>query len=122
MKLTHAEALYLYDTLYLPEGGSRDLLLKVGGAIMLTKDRGDTNVEFTLSELWSIREQAKSSVVVGQEKVGLNLIYKLAPLLGKLMRGYDIEELRDKLKEEPNAGNTDPDTSNTGYEAPREPC
>lgn len=59
------------------EGPYPNLLLKIGGAILESESqKGLITVHLTLNELWMVREVAKSSVVVGSERVGLSLLLK----------------------------------------------
>lgn len=127
MQLTRNETLYLYDAISIHDpivgrdGDYPDLLLKLGDALISTKGGTETKVEFTLRELWAIREHAKSSVTLGGEQVGINLIYKLAPLISKLMRGYDLREIQEILKEIEDA-NDNPSADNTDDRAQSAAC
>ncbi len=88
MELTQLESLYLSDSISMFMQSTPDalpgqalpfpnLLLKIGGAVLETAEQRDTAVaHVSLSDLWIIREVTKSSVVVGSERVGMNLLSK----------------------------------------------
>lgn len=85
--LDSLEALYLSDQLSMHTNtvplGDREVIhpwlqLKIGSALLYTKDHVTKNyeVEFTEKELWALVEYAKSSVQIGSTKVGTNLADK----------------------------------------------
>ena len=86
VQLTQLECLYISDSLSmftqgppdeLPGQGSPspNLLLKIGSAVLETEQqKAPVELQFNLNELWVLRETATSSVVVGGEWVGLNLL------------------------------------------------
>ena len=105
IKLTLLESLYLSDSLsmftqgppeVLSESASPlpELLLKIGAAVLET-DRTKEPVEVALSlhELWIVREVAKSSVVVGSERVGLNLVIKVYEGLRQFAAAPDVDSV-----------------------------
>lgn len=88
IQLTRKEALFLSDQIsaFAPppemevEGWPplRELVLKVGAVLQDQQDeRTPCLVHFTTAELWLLREFAKSTVMVGGEKVGLELLMKI---------------------------------------------
>ncbi len=126
VELTQHEVTFLSDSLSIftqgPSPESRaypDLLLKMGAAFLeMGPSKLISCVALSRDELWMIREVAKSSVSVGPERVGLNLLTKAykglrrlhaeAPLhaviaeLGEKVDGTDAptsEDCRSKLKE-----------------------
>lgn len=88
IELTQLESLYLSDSISMFMQGTPDalpgqampfpnLLLKIGGAVLETAGQRDTAIaHVSLADLWVIREITKSSVVVGSERVGMNLLFK----------------------------------------------
>ena len=89
IELSHLESLFLSDSLSIFTQGPPDaplnqlspyptLLLKIGGAVLETEQlKCSAKVSMAIAELWMIREVTKSSVVVGSERVGLNLLLKV---------------------------------------------
>ena len=105
IKLTLLESLYLSDSLSMftqgpPEVLSDsasplpDLLLKIGAAVLETdRTKDPVEVALALHELWIVREVAKSSVVVGSERVGLNLVIKVYEGLRHLAAAADVDSV-----------------------------
>ncbi|HZX50297.1 MAG TPA: hypothetical protein VFE94_04125 [Candidatus Paceibacterota bacterium] len=104
MELTPGEILYLSDHLSMFGQGPPDalpgqnspypqLLTKICSALLETvSTEKPTTVRMELSELWIIREVAKSNVMVGHEQVGLQLVGKVcAGILGLTANEY-VEE------------------------------
>ena len=115
--LTQLEATYLSDSISmhqhgppnaLQEEGSPypDLLLKIGGAILelgLDENKeGRATIRCTINELWVMREVAKSSAMIGSERVGFELLHKIFEgiqvLEGELA---NISDLRVSSVDEP---------------------
>ena len=105
IQLTQLESLYLSDALSMFTQGPPDalpgqaapypnLLLKIGGAVLETQQRS-APVSLSLSpcELWVIREVAKSSVVVGNERVGLSLLTKVYEGIRALAAQSDVQSV-----------------------------
>lgn len=111
IQLTLLESLYLSDSLsmftqgppdVLSESASPfpDLLLKVGAAVLETdRTKEPVDVALSLNELWIVREVAKSSVVVGSERVGLNLVIKVYEGLRHLAAAADVDSVVGALGE-----------------------
>ena len=111
IQLTLLESLYLSDSLsmftqgppdVLSESDSPlpDLLLKIGAAVLETdRTKEPVEVALALNELWIVREVAKSSVVVGSERVGLNLIIKVYEGLRHLAAAADVDSVVGALGE-----------------------
>ena len=103
IELTQLESLYLSDALSMFTQGPPDalpsqaspypgLLLKIGSAVLETEQRkAPVVVEVTIGELWIIREVAKSSVVVGNERVGLTLLLKIYGGIRTLAADSDVQ-------------------------------
>lgn len=103
--LTLLESIYLSDALSMFMQGPPDapagqaspypvLLLKIGGAVLETdQKKAPVTVHLNLSELWMIREVAKSSVVIGSERVGLSLLLKVYEGIRALAAESDIESV-----------------------------
>ena len=89
LEITQMESLYLSDSLSMFMQGPPDsipgqaspyptLLLKIGGAVLETdQQKHPVSIQVGLPELWVLRELTKSSVVMGSERVGLNLLIKV---------------------------------------------
>ncbi len=102
LELTQMESLYLSDSLSMFMQGPPDsipgqaspyptLLLKIGGAVLETdQQKQPVSVQFGLSELWVLRELTKSSVVMGSERVGLNLLLKVYAGIQALSAESDV--------------------------------
>jgi hypothetical protein len=111
VQLTQLECLYISDTLSmftqgppdeLPSQGSPypNLLLKIGSAVLETEQqKAPVELQFSLNELWVIREIAKSSVVVGGERVGLNLLLKIYRGIRALIAESDVQAVVNDLGE-----------------------
>ena len=114
IELSHLETLFLSDSLSMftqgppgSLGASIDqlspyptLLLKIGGAILETEQtKAATKVSMTIAELWMIREVAKSSVVVGSERVGLNLLIKVYEALRTLSAEPNMQSVVNDIGE-----------------------
>ena len=111
VQLTQLECLYISDTLSmftqgppdeLPSQGSPypNLLLKIGSAVLETEQqKAPVELQFSLNELWVIREIAKSSVVVGGERVGLNLLLKIYQGIRALIAESDVQAVVNDLGE-----------------------
>lgn len=109
LELTKLECLFLSDALSMfapgPPGNGEaspypDLLLKILSAFLEADPAGTpVVVSMTQSDLWVIREVAKSSVSVGSEKVGLNLLTKVARGLLSVTAHGEIQALVDKMGE-----------------------
>ena len=110
IQLTLLESLYLSDSLsmfaqgppeVLSESASlQDLLLKVGAAVLETdRTKEPVDVALALHELWIVREVAKSSVVVGSERVGLNLVIKVYEGLRHFAAAADVDSVVGALGE-----------------------
>jgi hypothetical protein len=70
------------------------LLMKIGGAVLEAEPQGHpATVLLDIFELWMIREVAKSTVVVGSERVGLNLLVKTFEGIRALTARPDMESL-----------------------------
>lgn len=106
--LTPLEVGYLSDALSAYAGplpGTRttpypDLLKKVGSAFLeVNNEKHDGNettfIMVTLDELWIIREFAKTSVMVGNEKVGMSLAVKSYSGIMEFDREPELAELED---------------------------
>lgn len=99
VEVTSNEALYLSDRLsiyhyehpdseeYSPFPG---LLLKISAVILAD---APIKVALTSNDLWCIREEAKSSVKIGVENVGLNLLKKVY----KALLGLAAESVAEGL-------------------------
>ena len=117
LELSHLESLFLSDSLSIFTQGPPDapinhlspyptLLLKIGGAVLETEQmKCSARVSMVLAELWMIREVTKSSVVVGSERVGLNLLLKVYEGIRALSAEPDMQSLvsvfGEVLEEEP---------------------
>ena len=111
LQLTLLESLYLSDSLSMftqgpPEVPSDsasplpDLLLKIGAAVLeIDRTKEPVDVALSLHELWIVREVAKSSVVVGSERVGLNLVIKVYEGLRHLAAAADVDSVVGVLGE-----------------------
>jgi len=105
IELTQLESLYLSDSISMFMQGTPDalpgqampfpnLLLKIGGAVLETAELGNTAVaHLSLSDLWIIREVTKSSVVVGSERVGMNLLSKAYTGILALCAESDVQSV-----------------------------
>lgn len=117
LQLTLLESLYLSDALSMFTQGPPDalpgeaspypnLLLKVGGAVLEAEQKkAPVVIHVTLNELWMVREVAKSSVMMGSERVGLNLLLKVYAGIRALTAESDMEavigDLGEVAEEEP---------------------
>lgn len=111
IQLTLLESLYLSDSLsmftqgppeVLSESASPlpELLLKIGAAVLETdRMKEPVDVALALQELWIVREVAKSSVVVGSERVGLNLIIKVYEGLRQFAAAADVDSVVEAFGE-----------------------
>ena len=102
LELTQMESLYLSDSLSMFMQGPPDslpgqaspypnLLLKIGGAVLETdQQKHPVSIQVGLPELWVLRELTKSSVVMGSERVGLNLLLKVYAGIQVLSAESDI--------------------------------
>ena len=110
IQLTQLEGLYLSDALSMFTQGPPDelgqgspypdLLLKIGSAVLETAQyKAPVTVHLSLVELWMVREVAKSSVVVGNERVGLSLLLKAYEGLRALVAQADMQGLVDDFGE-----------------------
>ena len=111
VQLTQLECLYISDSLSmftqgppdeLPGQGSPypNLLLKIGSAVLETaQQKAPVVLQLGLAELWVIRETAKSSVVVGGERVGLNLLLKIYEGIRALIAESDVQAVVNDLGE-----------------------
>jgi hypothetical protein len=109
--LTQLESIYLSDALSMFMQGPPDappgqgapypvLLLKIGGAVLETEQKkAPVTVQLSLYELWTVREVAKSSVVIGSERVGLSLLLKIYEGIRALSAASDMESLVNALGE-----------------------
>jgi len=89
VQLTQLESLYLSDSMSMFTQGPPDalpgqvspyptLIQKIGGAVLEThQHKRAVTVQFDLGELWMVREVIRSSVVIGNERVGLKLLLKV---------------------------------------------
>ncbi len=105
IELSHLESLFLSDSLSIFTQGPPDaplnqlspyptLLLKIGGAVLETEQlKAAAKVSMGLTELWMIREVTKSSVVVGSERVGLNLLLKVYEGIRALSAEPDMQSV-----------------------------
>ena len=105
IELSHLESLFLSDSLSIFTQGPPDaplnqlspyptLLLKIGGAVLETEQtKAASQVSMTIAELWMIREITKSSVVVGSERVGLNLLLKVYEGIRALSAEPDMQSV-----------------------------
>ena len=105
IELSHLESLFLSDSLSIFTQGPPDapinqlspyptLLLKIGGAVLETEQmKAMAMVSVNLAELWMIREVTKSSVVVGSERVGLNLLLKVYEAIRALSAESDMQSV-----------------------------
>lgn len=103
LQLTVLESYYISDAvsehtpnLPPPDGEFHaypDFILKLGGAILeATQTKKNMTVEMSLIELRVIREVCKTSIVVGSERVGMNLMLKVYEGLRTLSAGGYISE------------------------------
>ncbi len=104
IKIGSLEALYLSDAISMFQHGPPmagvdfsafpDLLVKVGACVLYTEEHKgiETGLGLTVEELWMVREVAKSSVVVGSERVGLKLLVKA---YGELMKVFPEHLISD---------------------------
>ena len=111
MELSHLESLFLSDSLSIFTQGPPDapdnqlspfpnLLLKIGGAVLETEQlKSSAQVSMVLAELWVIREVTKSSVVVGSERVGLNLLLKVYEGIRTLSAEPEVQSVVSALGE-----------------------
>ena len=111
IRLTLLEGLYLSDSLSMFTQGPpdvpfesasplQDLLLKIGAVVLETdRTKEPVDVALALHELWIVREVAKSSVVVGSERVGLNLVIKVYEGLRHLAAAADVDSVVGALGE-----------------------
>lgn len=91
---TENELLYLSDTFTAftpwPENfndfDTFNLIRKIGFGLIYIKEKPSTTAPITLSleELWTIRDYCKSYAMMGNEKVGLNLLYKMYRAINQL--------------------------------------
>jgi len=111
LKLTVLESYYLSDAvsefmpnLPPPDGEFHaypDFILKLGGVVLdATQMKKDVVVEMSLVELRVIREVCKTSIMVGSERVGLNLTLKVYEGLRTLSAGGYIND-HDGVEEGP---------------------
>jgi len=132
--LTQREAIYLSDALSMhmvgPPGYDDwhpypSLLRRIGAAVLATQPRAaqppPTNAEVAVDEidLWVIRETAKSSVLVGNEQVGMNLLRKVYTLL---LEEDDDETILKQAREvvqryQPDADSDSDDSADAGPKA-----
>ena len=104
VELKELEALYLWDNLSIEaeppalpfqDASFPDMFLQINECIAATK--GDTTktypCEFTLADLWLIKEVTKSSAQVGQARVGIEIIHKIIPAIKELSQTDEINEL-----------------------------
>lgn len=122
VEITFREALYLSDALSCHAEGPKgqgsaypDLLLKLGSAILQADpesspvgEKPAVMVAFSWPELWIIREAAKTSAAVGQERVGFNLlrkVYRALQTLSAEMEAGSALAAPTADVAEPNAGN-----------------
>lgn len=111
VEITQLEGLFLSDALSMfsqgpPDAMSEqaspypDLLLKIGSAVLeLDRNKTPVTVCFDLNELWMMREVSKSSVVVGGERVGINLLVKVYSAIRSLSAGSDVDSAVDNFGE-----------------------
>ena len=111
VELNQLESLYLSDAITMFTQGPPDsslgqappypnLLLKIGGAVLETHQlTAPVIVRFSLSELWVLREVTKSSIVVGDEHVGLYLLLKIYKGIRALVAETDIQSVVNSLGE-----------------------
>ncbi len=105
IQLSQLESLYLSDAMSMFTQGPPDalpdqaspyptLLLKIGSAILESEQhKAPATVYLSLGDLWTMREVAKSSVVVGGERVGLNLLLKIYAGIRALTAEFDMHSL-----------------------------
>ena len=105
IELTNMESLYLSDSLSMYLQGPPEstpgqdspfpnLLLKIGGCVLETDQQNSLVTTYvSLSELWMLREITKSSVVVGNERVGVNLLIKIYSGIRALNAGPNMESI-----------------------------
>ena len=105
IELTCMESLYLSDSVSMYLQGPPEttpghdtpfpnLLLKIGGAVLETDQQSTPVTIFVnLSELWMMREITKSSVVVGNERVGVNLLLKIYAGIRAMNAGPDMDSI-----------------------------
>ena len=104
VELKELEALYIWDNLSIQEEPPAipfqepsfpGLFLQINECIAATK--GDTTktypCEFTLADLWLIKEVTKSSAMVGQVRVGMAIIHLIIPAIKALSQTEEINEL-----------------------------
>lgn len=114
LQLTRKEALFISDQISAfappPEMETTgwpplgDLVLKVGAVLQEQQDdRSPCMVHFTTAELWLLREFAKSTVMVGGEKVGLELLMKIYRGLLLLAADGGVHEAVTQIGEVPQA-------------------
>ena len=104
MEMTFREAVYLSDILSCHAEGPKgqgspypELVLKVGSVVLQTdpeqapvREKAPVRVAVSWPELWLLREVAKSSVTVGQERVGFNIMRKVYQALQELSAAMDV--------------------------------
>jgi hypothetical protein len=105
------ESLFLSDSMSMFMQGPPDamqghdspypnLLIKIGGAVLETDQQGATStICVNILELWMMREVTKSSIVIGNERVGVNLLVKIYAGIRALMAAPDMESLVGELGE-----------------------
>lgn len=143
MKLTKQEALYLADMVSIhvapPPGPLNasspfpEMVLKIMEAIVAHEDGSyevihatEVHTDFTYDELMLVYEYVRSSMVIGEEKVGYNLLVKASREILDLKEGKTAIDERvwgdivdwDAMEEAQNAGSTEPNTSDTKDRAP----
>jgi hypothetical protein len=105
VQLTQLESLYLSDSMSMFTQGPPDalpgqvspypaLILKIGGAVLETyQHQRPVTVHLDIGELWMVREVTKSSVVIGSERVGLNLLLKVYKGIRALSAESDMQSV-----------------------------
>lgn len=109
LELTQFEALFLSDQLsWYDEREQLELvhsvLEKVIYAVHSTMNQSPTVTLFSLEELWYLRDHIKSHAQYGNEKVGLNLLLKIAEGITSLDSGMKevVEQFGESPLAEPN--------------------
>lgn len=102
IEITKLESVYLSDAISVfapgpPGTGDHEaypmLLMKILSAFLEADTDGQPVViHVSQAELWMIREVAKSSVMIGAEKVGLNLLTKVAKGLLAVTADADVHD------------------------------
>ena len=112
LHITQLEGMYLSDTIYCPSPVAENsevvrFFLKLGSAIV---EPNGTDITFTRSDLWEMRQAIKSGATIGTEPVGRNLILKVYAALIEIANeegASEIDHLTRMFEQEGDNGSRD---------------